>query len=377
MENNNAIKTECRGALGDVEGIFSALDTEHAGHGTRWTTDAGASFRRSRTTGLVIVRQLKKASTRVRHAAKSGNPHPIATRRGLLLASIALPALQVRGAVSPVLSNTATTAGARALLDDSAAAHGLGALGKIRDVNRRTSGEWRAVVGTPRPALVDAGFRVGSEERILPHEGIIAQAHTGASGRKQVFRRSAPGMQGNLRVWFNGQEARDEERRDAAALVADSYSLFLFGPMLLARYSGTGRSLVTERAGVEILTLDGRHHECDVLRACIAPGMGFSEGEQLALFIDRDERLMRRVRFTLNGLESTRGAVAEVDMFDHITRLGVRWPTRFHERLLRPLPLPVHDWRLTGLDLNRDLTSADISGEVFAGKAAAPATALT
>jgi hypothetical protein len=84
-----------------------------------------------------------------------------------------------------------------------------------------------------------------------------------------------------------------------------------------------------ERAGVEILTLDGRQHECDALRARIAPGMGFSEGEQFALFIDRDERLMRRVRFTPDGLESTRCAVAQVDTFDRITLLGVRWPRDF------------------------------------------------
>ena len=76
---------------------------------------------------------------------------------------------------------------------------------------------------------------------------------------------------------------------------------------------------------------------------------------------------MRRVRFTLGGLESTRGAVAEVDTFDRITLLGVRWPTRFHERLLRPLPLHVHDWRLRGLDLNRGLKSADISGATGCG----------
>ena len=97
----------------------------------------------------------------------------------------------------------------------------------------------------------------------------------------------------------------------------------------------------------------------------------------MALFIDGDERLMRRVRFTLNGLDSTQGAVAEVDCWDHRTIQGVRWPSRFHERLLRPLPLPVHDWALEGLDLNRGLTPADISGAELSPAAAAPAAALT
>ena len=70
-------------------------------------------------------------------------------------------------------------------------------------------------------------------------------------------------------------------------------------------------------------------------------------------------------------------AVAEVDTFDHAALHGVRWPTRFHERLLRPLPLTVHDWRLTGLDVNRGLEIAEVDGAAFAGKAAAPAAPLT
>jgi hypothetical protein len=35
--------------------------------------------------------------------------------------------------------------------------------------------------------------------------------------------------------------------------------------------------------------------------------------------------------------------------------------------------LPVHDWRLTGLDINRGLSEADISGKIFSPKAAEPA----
>ena len=77
--------------------------------------------------------------------------------------------------------------------------------------------------------------------------------------------------------------------------------------------------------------VDGRRHGCDVLRVRIAPGLGFSESDRLALFIDREEGLMRRVRFTLNGLDSTRGAVAEVDASGHVALRVVRWPTRFHE----------------------------------------------
>jgi hypothetical protein len=230
-------------------------------------------------------------------------------------------------------------------------------LSKVNDLSVSYAGEWPALVGRLQPALVDSGFRGGSEERLLLRERLVAQAHTGPKGRKQVVRRAASGAQGDVRVWFNGEEAGDAERRAAAALVADGYSLFLLGPMLLAQHWMAERSPVVELAGVERLVLDGRGHECDVLRARIAPGLGFSESDRLALFIDREEGLMRRVRFTLNGLESTRGAVAEVDASEHATLRGARWPTRLHERLLRPFPLPVHDWRLTGLDVDRGLDS--------------------
>jgi hypothetical protein len=59
-----------------------------------------------------------------------------------------------------------------------------------------------------------------------------------------------------------------------------------------------------------------------------------------------------------------------------VTFGGVRWPTQFHERLLRPVPIPVHDWHMTGLDVNRGYTAADISAAAFAGTAAAPAMPL-
>ncbi len=303
-------------------------------------------------------------------------------RRRSVLASLAAPsALLGCAAPLPELSDPGTAPEARALLCQSAAAHGLAALSGFDDLSVSYAGEWPALIGRLQPALVDAGFRGGSEERLLLRGPgmVVAQAHTGPKGRKQVVRRAAaaPGAGSDVRVWFNGEEARDGERRAAAALVADGYGLFLLGPMLLARHWAAERTPTVELAGAERIVLeDGRGHDCDVLRVRIAPGLGFSEADRLALFIDRGERLMRRVRFTLNGLESTRGAVAEVDALDHAALHGARWPTRFHERLLRPLPLPVHNWRLTGLDVGRGLDPAEVDGAAFGGKASKPAAAL-
>ena len=299
----------------------------------------------------------------------------LSTRRGFTLATLALPTLPFLpgcAAPLPLSLNPESTPAARSLIAESAAAHGYAAFSKLDDLSLRYEGEWRNLIDRIQPALVDAGFRGGSEERLLLREGITAQTHTGTSGKKQVWQRSVPKAAGEVKVWFNGEPAVDDERRGAAALVVDGYNLFLQGPMLLAGRWASERSMVAQLGGTEWVN----GYECDVLRVRIVPGLGFASSEQLALFIDRKERLMRRVRFTLDGLTSTQGAIAEVETFDHVTLHGVRWPTRFYERLLRPLPLPVHDWRLTGLDVNRGLRLAEVDGPAFAGRAAAPAKAL-
>jgi hypothetical protein len=300
---------------------------------------------------------------------------PLFPRRALL-ASLALPALQGCAAPFPPLPDNATTAEAQALLQASAAAQGAAAFAMLTDVSVSYAGQWRALVNTLQPDLVDSGFRGRSEERLLPRGRLLAQAYTGPKGSKHVVRRTAAHNEGEVRVWFNGQETHNAAPRDAAALVADGYALFLCGPMLLAGAWAADRSLVMQLASRQRITVDGQQHECDVLRVGLVAGLGLSQSDQLAVFIDRQEQLMRRVRFTLDGLDSTRGAVAEVDAWAHLTRHGVRWPTRFHERLLRPVPLPVHDWQMTGLDVNRGFAAADISTAEFTGGAAAAATPL-
>lgn len=302
--------------------------------------------------------------------------HGFDPTRRLLLAALTFPVLTGCATPLPEMANPASTPDAQALLAASAEAHGLAALGRVSDVSVSYAGEWRALVGRLQPVLVDAGFRGRSEERLLLRERLVAQAHSGPSGVKQVLRRGVPGAQGQVRVWFNGTEASDRDPRAAAALVADGYSLFLLGPMLLARRVAEG-GVTMELGKAERVTAGGREYDCDVLRLSLAPGLGLSDGDRLAVYIDRTERLMRRVRFTLDGLEGTRGAVAEVDTFDHMAHAGVRWPTGFYERLLRPVPLGVHDWRMTGLDLNRGLDVAEVSGVALTGKAATPAAALS
>jgi hypothetical protein len=57
---------------------------------------------------------------------------------------------------------------------------------------------------------------------------------------------------------------------------------------------------------------------------------------------------MRRVRFTLEGFDGMRVAVAQDDTLDHERRFGVTWPMRSYEKVVHPLPMPTHDWQITG-----------------------------
>ena len=297
---------------------------------------------------------------------------PCPQRRTLLAAGLAAPMLSLLHGCAqplPVSLTSRPTPAAQSLLNESAQAHGLTAFKAAADVSVAYDGVWRALIDKIQPVLVDPAFRGKSEERMLLRDGVIGQAHTGPGGRKFVARRPAAHAFGEVRVWFNGEEARDTERRAAAALVADAYRLFLFGPMLLVE-----RNLVLELGDVEWVN----EHSCDVLRVQLAPGLGHSNVDQLAVYIDRKERLMRRVRFSLEGLESTKGSAAEVETFDHLALHGMRLPTRFFERMVRPMRMPVHDWKLTGLDVNRGFTAADLAGPEFAGaarQAAAPLAA--
>ena len=294
---------------------------------------------------------------------------PSLLRRRTCLAALTLPWL-VGGCSTPLPLVPAPPgeADAAARLQGSAQAHGLDAYRKLTDINVAYGGAWRPLIDRIQPELVDAGFRGSSEERILPRSGTVAQAYTGPKGRKQVVwqRGRAAGADdlGSVSVWFNGVRSDDTAALDAAALVAEAYGLFLLGPLWLA-----DRGLPARMGGTE--RVDGRL--CDVVEVWLRPGLGRVASDRVALCIDRADSLVHRMRFTLEGFAGTRGAVAEVDTYEHERRFGVVWPMRSYERVLHPIALPAHDWHITGLDVNRGYAAADISGATFAGAAAAPA----
>ncbi len=291
------------------------------------------------------------------------------TRRAAL-GALALPWLAGCSTPLPLIAAPPADATASRRLRESAEAHGLAAYRQLSDINVSYDGQWRPLIGKIQREIVDAGFRGSSQERLMPKSGLSAQSYTGPSGHKEVVWRRQPSgkdAQGEVAVWFNGVRSTDPAAEQAAALVAEGYNLFLLGPLWLA-----DRPLPVRLAGVE--TVDGR--PCDVIEAWLAPGLGRSGSDRIALCIDRSDSLMRRVRFTLEGFPGTQGAVAEVDTFDHARRFGVMWPMRSYERVLHPIALPAHDWHVTGLDVNRGYAPEALSGPELSGAAAAPAAAL-
>ncbi|HUD33203.1 MAG TPA: hypothetical protein VMR43_09345 [Variovorax sp.] len=298
-------------------------------------------------------------------------PTPLMTRRAVL-GALALPATMLAGCSSPLplVPPPPGDPEAMRVLRESAESHGLPAYRDLADINIAYEGEWRPLIGRIQPEVTDTGFRGRSQERLMPRLGVSGQAYTGPLGRKQVaWRRGsgAGGDRGDVAVWFNGTRSADPAAQQAAALVAEAYGLFLLGPLWLA-----DRGLPSRLAGTE--RVDGR--PCDVVEVWMTPGLGQARSDRVALCVDRADRVTRRMRFTLEGFGNTQGAVAEVDTFDHERRFGVTWPMRSFERVVHPIALPAHDWRITGLDVNRGYPAQALAGPEFQAGAQRPATPL-
>jgi hypothetical protein len=298
---------------------------------------------------------------------------PLLFRRRVLQAAGAAALLGVAGCGSPLPLARAPATGpgdpaARKRVLDSAAVHGWEALRSTRDIAVAYDGGWRPLIGRIQPEVVDAGFRGASEERLLPGQGVTAQHYRGPRGSKLVHWQRGPSQVG---VWRNEQPDEAAAARDAAALVADAYVYFLLGPMALALRPGFD-DMAFQLSGTE--RVNGRL--CDVVQADLAPGFGFAARDRVALSIDRDDGVARRLRLTLEGAAGTRGAVAYVDTFEHRRLFGILWPMRSYEEVEHPIRLPAHDWWITGLDLNRGYAAEALAGPRWAERAALRASPL-
>lgn len=249
-----------------------------------------------------------------------------------------------------------------ALVEASQRAHGKEAFTKVRDVSMRYDGRWAPVGPRFQPVLADTGFRRGSEERLLVESRVMAQEHSGPAGKKLVVREP-----GKVSVAYDGIVSNDNEIKHAAALVADAYTLFLLGPFYFDRpgvvLAANGEAVVDKAV-------------CDQVLAILRPGFGFAKEDRVILFIDRGSKLLRRVRMTLSGLESTRGAEVDVTFRDFRAIDGIVWPTDFDERIRVPFDLHAHHWRMLGLETNRGFRTSDLTTAGLKGSAARPSNPL-
>ncbi len=309
----------------------------------------------------------------------------LSSGRGRLLVAALLPVLWLAGCggLPPIPGNAAATRtapDAAAIFDACLAAHGgRAAYARLHDVNVRLDSHWAALGPKLQPVLSDQGYRQGSEERYLPVRGgfIVGQEHRGPRGEKHVYRVPPDSVAVSYRPYLRRgdlvpgrptQVPGDSQQQDAAGLVTDAYSMFLWGPDFFVQRGAAFQRLAA--------TADVDGHPCDELLTTLHPGFGTTPGDKVILFIDQRDHLLRRVQFTLNALESTQGAEVHVDLLDQRRLAGVLWPTRFVERIDHPANLPAHRWSLLGFDTNRGYGANALVAPEFTGRAAAPAATL-
>lgn len=251
----------------------------------------------------------------------------------------------------PVAARSGSGPLAESILRQCADATGSMALKNAGDVSVHLVGHWSPFIGKVQPVLVDDHFRRASDECYLLDPPVTAQLYHGPGGEKFVRREPA-----GIHVWYNGAPAIDKDVLDAAALVADGYRLFLLGPAMLIERHAAVRYMQRESVN---------NHECDDLLATLTPGIGRSSQDRIVVSIDRGTHEIVRYRITVNGMQSTQGAVADIFCMDYIRFDGVAVPTRFYEELKVPFDISVHHWRLTRIDLGRHLSPADLTGPTF------------
>ena len=226
------------------------------------------------------------------------------------------------------------------------------------DINLSTDGHWYQAIQRIQPIVSDAGFRVTSEERYRPRDGLYAVHHQGPLGSKQVVR-----MPDSFSVYYNGTRESDPVKIRATAMTNDAFRMFHFGPSF---FKARSTSMLRIADGRE----DGRNYRR--LLATVEPGFGESSRDQVVLWIDAQTSRLFRVHMTLNGFETTQGAHVDTTFLEYRKVGAYVLPVRFHERVRGPIRISAHDWHTTGIDLDRGWSAADISGAAFQ-RVAAPA----
>ncbi|WP_231372029.1 MULTISPECIES: hypothetical protein [unclassified Thioalkalivibrio] len=248
---------------------------------------------------------------------------------------------------------------AETLFERTLEAHGGDLREDPRDFNMATDGEWGRMIQRIQPLVADTGFRGRSEERYRPADSLYVREYTGPEGVKHVFRH-----EGTISVYYNGEFETDPDRVAATAMTIDAGELFHFGP-----------SFVKHRATDLQRLPDRREDGVDYHRvlATIEPGFGFAERDEVVMWIHPETDRLYRVHITLEGFERTQGAHVDTTFLEYEEVGPYVLPSRFEERVRGPLRLHVHDWWVTGRDMDRGWDIEDVRGPGFSGAAEPPA----
>lgn len=247
--------------------------------------------------------------------------------------------------------------GATQIFDDCLTAHGGDMRDYPGDINMSTDGHWHALIQRVQPVISDAGFRVTSQERYRPRDGIYAVHHEGPLGDKQVIRTPA-----GITVYYNGVRETDPVKLRATALTNDAFLLFHFGPTFIKARTIAISRLPDSRESSQ------RYYR---LIATLSPGFGEAKRDQVVLWINAQTHLLYRVHFTLNGFETTQGAHVDTTFLAYRKLGRFMLPVQFNERVRGPLRIPAHEWHTTEMDLDRGWQPADVEREHFTGAAEA------
>lgn len=252
---------------------------------------------------------------------------------------------------------------AQGIFDRSLAAHGGDLRQHPGDINLSTDGRWYRLIQRIQPVVTDTQFRIRSEERYRPADGLYAVRHSGPGGTKHVVR-----TPGDLSVAYNGVATDNDTTLAATALTNDAFRMFHFGPsFFLDRTTALQRMPDAREEG-------RRYHR---LLATLEPGFGRSARDQAVLWIHADSARLYRIHQTLEGFPTTVGAHVDTTFLAYRQVGRYLLPVRFLERVRGPLRIKAHEWYVTGIDMDRGWTADDVSDpDGFRGKAAQAARAV-
>ena len=289
---------------------------------------------------------------------------PLRVIAGLLVCSLALLAgcASVRYPPDPPAAAFKDGLSGDAVFARTLAAHGGDLRAYPGDINLSTDGRWFALIQKIQPVVTDSGFRIRSEERYRPRDGLYAVTHTGPDGSKHVVR-----SREGLVVSYNGVRETDPVKLRATAMTNDAFRMFHFGPSFFLDRASSWTRLADARE-------KGRAYYR--LRASVRPGFGETEADDVVLWIDRDTARLFRIHMSLNGFETTVGAHVDTTFLEYRDVAGYLLPVRFHERVRGPLRIDAHTWWTTGVDTDRGWRDEDVGGTAFGGAAAMPARSI-